>query len=108
MTWMMLSATTAPIQLSVKRRLLRGNPRRNHHNDDQGPEESQKSKVTPISTGSPKMSTAQKTAILNLSKRRGINEEELDAMVEEAYAVSFDQLTSKDAAQFIRSLQQAA
>jgi hypothetical protein len=70
--------------------------------------EKKPAKVTPISSDSPKMSTAQKTAILNLSKRRGINEEELDAMVQEAYAVSFDQLTSKDAAQFIRSLQQAA
>ena len=87
---------------------MKRKPKAKPSNPDQGPEEPQKSKVTPISTGSPKMSTAQKTAILNLSKRRGINEEELDTMAQEAYAVSFDQLTSKDAAQFIRSLQQAA
>ena len=38
------------------------------------------------------MSQAQKTAILNLSKRRGIDEAELNTMVEEAYGVTFDQL----------------
>lgn len=83
-------------------------PKANPPTDDQGSTEPQKSPVTPIITGSPKMSTAQKTAILNLSKRRGITEEELKTMVEDAYNVTFDQMTSKDAAQFIRSLQQAA
>ena len=77
-----------------------------------GEQESKDSKkptpVTSISTDHPKMSQAQKTAILNLSKRRGIDEAELNTMVEEAYGAGFDQLSSKDAAQFIRSLQQAA
>ena len=77
--------------------------------DEQESKDSKKSKtVTSISTDQPKMSQAQKTAILNLSKRRGIDEAELNTMVEEAYGVAFDQLSSKDAAQFIRSLQQAA
>lgn len=93
---------------SVKKKTVKRKPKAKPSNDDQQSGDPKKSKVTPISTDSPKMSTAQKTAILNLSKRRGINEEELDGMVQDAYGVSFDQITSRDAAQFIRSLQQAA
>jgi len=71
--------------------------------------ETKKSKSDSVkSEDQPKMSKAQKTAIINLSKRRGIAEEELDPMAEEAYGASLESLTSKDAAQFIRSLQQAA
>jgi hypothetical protein len=67
-------------------------------------------KVTPIakSTDQPKISSAQKTAILNLGKRRGIDQSQVEQMVEEAYGIELDSLTSRDAAHFIRSLQQAA
>ncbi|WP_051327182.1 hypothetical protein [Desulfatibacillum aliphaticivorans] len=56
----------------------------------------------------PRMSEAQKKAIHNLAQRRGIAPEELDKMVEEAYGSELSHLTSTDASQFIRSLQQAA
>ena len=69
---------------------------------------SENKKSDSVQSDQPKMSKAQKTAIINLSKRRGIAEEELDPMAEEAYGASLESLTSKDAAQFIRSLQQAA
>ena len=56
----------------------------------------------------PNMSEAQKRAIYNLSRRRGISVEELEQMCEDAYSVSVENLNSKDASSFIRSLQQAA
>jgi hypothetical protein len=56
----------------------------------------------------PGMSEAQKRAIYNLSRRRGISVEELEQMSEDAYGVSVENLTSKDASAFIRNLQQAA
>ena len=59
-------------------------------------------------SGQPSMSEAQKRAIYNLSRRRGISVEDLEAMSESAYNVSVENLTSKDASAFIRNLQQAA
>ena len=56
----------------------------------------------------PLMSEAQKRAVYNLSRRRGIPVEELEGMVQEAYGTSLENLTSKDASTFIRQLQQAA
>ena len=56
----------------------------------------------------PGMSEAQKRAIYNLSRRRGISVEELEQMSEDAYGVSVENLTSKDASAFIRNLQQTA
>ena len=56
----------------------------------------------------PSMSEAQKRAIYNLSRRRGISVEELEQMSEDVYNVSVENLTSKDASAFIRNLQQAA
>ena len=53
-------------------------------------------------------STAQITAITNLGKRRGILETELQAMVQEAFKSSLENLTSNEASSFIRQLQQAA
>jgi flagellum-specific peptidoglycan hydrolase FlgJ len=71
--------------------------------------ENQKLKSDSVkSEAQPKMSKAQRTAIINLSARRGIAEEELGSMAEDAYGASLESLTSKDAAQFIRSLQQQA
>ena len=56
----------------------------------------------------PAMSEAQKRAIYNLSRRRGISVEDLEAMSVDTYNVSVENLTSKDASAFIRNLQQAA
>ncbi len=56
----------------------------------------------------PRMSEAQKRAVMNLAKRRGISEEELVEMVHSTYGVEVEALTAKDASQFIRTLQQAA
>jgi hypothetical protein len=56
----------------------------------------------------PTMSEAQKRAIFNLSRRRGISVEELGRMAFEAYGLELEHLSSKDASSFIRNLQQAA
>jgi hypothetical protein len=56
----------------------------------------------------PTMSEAQKRAIFNLSRRRGISVEELGKMAFEAYGLELEHLSSKDASSFIRNLQQAA
>jgi len=59
-------------------------------------------------SGQPSMSEAQKRAIYNLSRRRGISVEDLEQMSIDAYGLSVENLTSKDASAFIRNLQQAA
>jgi predicted nucleic acid-binding Zn finger protein len=56
----------------------------------------------------PKMSSAQKNAIYNLSRRRGISVQDLESMAGEAYGCELENLNSSDASQFIRQLQQAA
>ena len=56
----------------------------------------------------PPMSEAQKRAIYNLSRRRGISVEEVENMSAEQFGVELENLSSRDAAQFIRNLQQAA
>jgi hypothetical protein len=56
----------------------------------------------------PNMSEAQKRAIYNLSRRRGISVEELEQMALDAYNCEVENLNSKDASSFIRNLQQAA
>ena len=56
----------------------------------------------------PMMSEAQKRAIYNLSRRRGISVDELQKMAIETYGVELEHLSSRDASTFIRSLQQAA
>lgn len=56
----------------------------------------------------PKMSLAQKKAIFNLSRRRGISVEELEKMALDTYECALENLNSKDASVFIRNLQQAA
>jgi hypothetical protein len=56
----------------------------------------------------PRMSEAQKRAIYNLSRRRGISVEQLEQMVADAYGCDLENLTSSDASAFIRQLQQAA
>ena len=59
-------------------------------------------------TDEPLMSEAQRRAVFNLSRRRGISVEELGEMVQENYSTNIDELTAKDASQFIRTLQQAS
>ncbi len=57
---------------------------------------------------SPGMSEAQKRAIFNLSRRRGISVEELERISNETFGMELESLTTKDASAFIRNLQQAA
>ncbi len=56
----------------------------------------------------PKLSEAQKKAILNLARRRGLSEEDLNAQVSRHYNVGLEELSIQDASAFIRTLQQAA
>ena len=74
------------------------------------PEKSESKVETEEKTAStqPNMSEAQKRAIYNLSRRRGISVEELEKMATDAYGSELEDLNSKDASAFIRNLQQAA
>jgi hypothetical protein len=56
----------------------------------------------------PLMSSAQKNAIYNLSRRRGISVEELEKMSQQNYGVPLESLSSTNASAFIRTLQQSA
>jgi len=67
-----------------------------------------KDKGEPDQTEAPKMSEAQRRAVFNLSRRRGISVEELEVMVGETYTTTLEEISSKDASAFIRTLQQAA
>ncbi len=66
------------------------------------------SKDTKSKQDIPSFSEAQKRAIYNLSRRRGISVEDLDNVVQEDYGTTLDNLSSADASDLIRSLQQAA
>ena len=57
---------------------------------------------------SPMMSEAQKSAVYNLSRRRGISVDELEKLCQEKFGVSVEELSSVNAASFIRNLQQSA
>jgi hypothetical protein len=74
--------------------------------NEQMPKAESKDKSEP--NAHPKMSEAQKRAIYNLSRRRGISVEQLEQMVSDAYGCTLESLTSGDASAFIRQLQQAA
>jgi len=63
-----------------------------------------KGKVTPPSV----MSEAQRRAVYNLSRRRGISVEELEKMSQDTYGVPLENLSASDASSFIRQLQQSA
>jgi hypothetical protein len=65
-------------------------------------------KDDPKASAIPSMSEAQKRAIYNLSRRRGISVEQLEQMAADAYGCDLENLTSGDASAFIRQLQQAA
>jgi hypothetical protein len=57
---------------------------------------------------SPKMSEAQKSALYNLSRRRGISLEDIETRSMDKYGVPVEQLTSESAGEFIRYLQAAS
>ncbi|MCK4379047.1 MAG: SWIM zinc finger family protein [Deltaproteobacteria bacterium] len=59
-------------------------------------------------TAKPTMSVAQKKAIINLAQRRGISEEDLQAMATDNFDKGFEFLSPTDASKFIRQLQQSA
>ena len=56
----------------------------------------------------PGMSEAQKRAIHNLSRRRGISVDDLENMATSNYQCNLDGLSSQNASQLIRLLQQSA
>lgn len=56
----------------------------------------------------PMMSEAQKSALYNLSRRRGISLEDIKARSMDKYGVPVEQLTSESAGEFIRYLQAAS
>jgi hypothetical protein len=56
----------------------------------------------------PLMSEAQKSAMFNLSRRRGFSVEDIETRAKEKYGVPVEQLTSTNAGEFIRFLQQAS
>jgi len=56
----------------------------------------------------PMMSEAQKSALYNLSRRRGISLEDIETRSMDKYGVPVEQLTSENAGEFIRYLQAAS
>jgi hypothetical protein len=56
----------------------------------------------------PLMSEAQKSALYNLSRRRGLSLDEIETRSKEKYGVTVEELTSENAGEFIRYLQQAS
>ncbi|MGO9138141.1 MAG: hypothetical protein ACLQBC_10805 [Syntrophales bacterium] len=56
----------------------------------------------------PMMSEAQKNALFNLSRRRGISVEELENLAIKTFNMPLENLSSADASTFIRTLQQSA
>jgi len=69
---------------------------------------SKDSKGTKSKQDAPLMSEAQKRAIYNLSRRRGVSVENLENAVMEDYGTTLENLSSSNASAFIRELQQAA
>lgn len=61
-----------------------------------------KSKTLPL------MSEAQKSALYNLSRRRGLSLDEIEKRSKEKYGLPVEELTSENAGEFIRYLQQAS
>lgn len=79
---------------------------------DAHPKKETEKKAETAASGPPgtitRISTAQLNAIMNLSKRRGIVEEDLNKMAEDTYGVLLEALSASDASNFIRQLQVAA
>ena len=102
---------TKPVKAAAKKKTVEKKPE---------PEKVSKSTKTPkkvnskdpkdskTNQGTPSFSEAQKRAIFNLSRRRGISVEDLENVVMEDYGKTLDDLSSAEASDLIRSLQQAA
>jgi hypothetical protein len=56
----------------------------------------------------PKISAAQKNAVYNLARRRGISVADLEEMAKKTFHLPIEDITSTDASSFIRQLQQAS
>jgi len=56
----------------------------------------------------PLMSDAQKAALYNLSRRRGFSIDDIETRAQEKYGVPVEELSSENAGEFIRYLQQAS
>ena len=56
----------------------------------------------------PLMSEAQRSALYNLSRRRGLSLDEIEKRSQEKYGLPVEELTSENAGEFIRYLQQAS
>ncbi len=54
------------------------------------------------------MSDAQKAALYNLSRRRGLSIEDIETRAQDKYGVPVEELSSENAGEFIRYLQQAS
>ena len=74
------------------------------------PKQSAQPADSPVKHGkeAPGMSEAQRRAISNLSRRRGITSEELGKMATEVHGKELDYFTVAEASSFIRELQEAA
>ena len=80
------------------------------------PSATPKPKLEPVKTGVkdqpnntvPKVSEAQARAILNVGRRRGISQQELDDMSKKDFGVTVTDMTSLQASQFLRRIQTAA
>ena len=92
----------------VSQKTADGSDQGNQNMDNPAPPVQQPSASNGPAPDQPRMSEAQKRAIYNLSRRRGISVEELETMAVEAYGTELEHLSSKDASAFIRNLQQAA
>jgi hypothetical protein len=75
---------------------------------DQQPANGNSKKTESKDEEPPTLSTAQKSAIFNLGRRRGISAADLEKMAEQTHGVSVDSLSPQSASLFIRQLQQAA
>ncbi len=103
------TAPTASKQQSTKATAPKANA--NASNNQQPKQEESKTNTNgdgDTSENRPTMSAAQKRAIQNLSRRRGISVDELEKMAADAYGVSLEFLSAQDASSFIRNLQQSA
>ncbi len=69
------------------------------------PEKETKPSRAEAANSIPGMSDAQKRAILNLSKRKGIGDDQVNKMANENFGVPLDSLSIKDASALIRVLQ---
>lgn len=96
--------SSPPAKEPVREEEAQGKGEDKGNGKSQGESDSQQENLS----GVPKMSEAQKRAVYNLSRRRGISVEALENMCQESYQTTLDNLSSKNAAMFIRELQSAA